>query len=245
MGVSEFKTRLELYHQKRLPNPPPEETNFVAERGNRMEPKILALFNLMTGKNFKPRLLELEDTPLKVSLDGAPADGTLNDVLEIKTVGKDKHQEAKEGKVPAAYWPQVQHELAVSGADRCWYASYWDEEWNEDNIRAENLAIVCVTPDLEYQRKMLQAQVEFWKCVQDGTPPPPCEDDYKRLTGFAKQANRYIAITQKMHELSLERSQLYKEITDEAERLNEQYLKAGPIRLAKRPDGSYDFGIHS
>jgi putative phage-type endonuclease len=188
MGDSEFMTPLELFEQKILPEPPEESSNFVTDRGNEFEPKIRDLYNMLVDKNYEPALRVMADFPfMRCSLDGLDGD----QIIEIKTAGKADHAGVKQGIVPKKYRAQIQHCLMVSGAKRCIYLSYNDPEWNK-SVNIENLAIISVEPDPEYQAQILAACDQFWnQHVMKKKPPTLSQDDYAMLKGQARLLNKW------------------------------------------------------
>jgi predicted phage-related endonuclease len=81
---------------------------------------------------------------------------------------------AKAGKVIDHYWPQVQFQLAVTGADSLDFFVF-HEESKED-------ALVRVAPDVAYQGKLIAAVLEFWALyVATDLPPPLTDRDVKEI----------------------------------------------------------------
>jgi predicted phage-related endonuclease len=109
----------------------------------------------------------------RASLDGISHDGKR--VLEIKCPrGLETLNAARAGKVIDHYWPQVQFQLAVTGADSLDFFVF-HEESKED-------ALVQVMPDVAYQGKLIAAVLEFWALyVATDLPPPLTERDVKEI----------------------------------------------------------------
>ncbi len=228
MGVSKYMTPLELYEQKILPEPPEQERNFIQERGQRFEPKIRELFNLTHWKTMEPALLESADfTFMGVSLDGR--DG--KEICEIKMASKEDHEGVIQGRCPAHYYPQVQHELAVSGADYCWYISYWDPDQDENNVRSVHMAVLKVHPDPVYIGDMIQKEQAFWDCVQKRKPPQAEVGDYKTLKGLAPVANKYKRLKLKLEELETQIEACKDELIAAAKEAKHPRLRVGNLRL--------------
>lgn len=175
MGVSPYMTPYQLWEIKcRLrPSPP---GNWATDRGNEMEPRARARYELKYGVDMPPKLIEHADFPwMRASLDGRNAE--LRRVLEIKCPGKAEHEAAKSGIVPPKYWPQVQHQLMVSGDHDVHFASYYETLDDNGEVIATDLAVVEVLPDAEYQLGMFKTLLEFWQLVQTRTPPPMVPKD--------------------------------------------------------------------
>lgn len=171
MGVSPWSTLHKLWEVKtgRFVE---EEKGFILEKGNQMEPIARAQYELQYGVDMPPRVIQNPSVEwLRASLDGYSEDGRV--VLEIKMAGAKDHEGVLEGRVPDKYYPQVQHQLMVTGAQRVDYCSLYDSK----------IAVVQVLPDDKYIEQLLKAEYEFWQLVQSDTPPPLVERDYKLIRG--------------------------------------------------------------
>lgn len=160
MGVSPWKNIHELWEEK-TGKVVKDQSNFATERGLLLEPKARAHYELLTDCDMPPLLVQHKDYPfLRASLDGCNLG--LRRILEIKCPGKADHDIAKRGEVPKKYFPQLQHQLLVTGFDRVDYFSF----------DGETGVLVEVYPDEEYLQVLLQAELTFWKQVEDDLPPP-------------------------------------------------------------------------
>jgi predicted phage-related endonuclease len=84
-------------------------------------------------------------------------------VLEIKCARvKKDHAEARAGRIPAKYLWQCVHLLLVTGFDHLDYFSF-------DGQRG---VIVRFERDEKLEQKLLAAEAEFWRYVQNDVPPP-------------------------------------------------------------------------
>lgn len=149
--------------------------NFATERGQELEGKARARYELVTMEDMPPALaIHPKYDICRVSLDGLSADG--KKILEIKVPSQASHDIAdKEKRVPDQYVPQVQYQLAVTGAEELDYFSY--------HAPTDTHALVPVKPDVEYQGMLIASVVEFWnKYVLTNTPPPLTDDDDKLVT---------------------------------------------------------------
>lgn len=200
MGVSHHRTRLDLYEEKILPAPKPEEQNFVAERGNRFEPKIRALFEVITGDEYEVATLVSDYYSwMRASLDGRNKKNKKK-IIEIKLVGNKInpfHDIAKTGKVPDCYYPQVQHALHVSQAEICYYLSYHDPKWNELEIDPKNLCVIEVKKDYDYTAKLIEKELDFVEMVKRRHPPEAIKKDYKSINGYKYLIQSYADAVQK------------------------------------------------
>lgn len=181
MGVSPWTTPLELWLTK-MGLVPEVEQNDAMRRGAAMEPIARAVYEAQTGQVVQPAyLIHPEHEWLRASLDGLSFDGDV--ATEIKCPGKSVHEEAKEGRVPDRYWPQIQHYLMVSGAEVLHY-------WSFDGVDG---VLVPVEPDRHYHDDLFDKERAFWWYVVNGTPPeqPAYEGrvEYKDADILALAAN--------------------------------------------------------
>lgn len=168
MGVSPWSTPYKLWETK-LGLTKPNFSNYATQRGHELEPVARAQYELETGVAMPATLAVHESYPwLRASLDGW--DALTKTVLEIKCPGKDDHATAVNGKVPDKYYPQLQHQLLVTGATKVDYYSF-------DGNKG---VLVEVLPDLEYIDKLFNAELEFWKLIETKTPPKLTDSDIKK-----------------------------------------------------------------
>jgi hypothetical protein len=92
----------------------------------------------------------------RCELDGRIVDE--NDIVEAKHT----NAFAKSDEVQEKYYWQVQHQMACSGAERCYLSVFFG------NMKWECFTIERNDADIE---RLLEAEEAFWKHVQDGTPP--------------------------------------------------------------------------
>lgn len=181
MGVSPYKTRYQLWEEK-CGMTTGDDGNWATRRGQDLEPVARAQYELMTGLDMPPAFVEhKEHRFVRASLDGWNA--AANVVLEIKCPGAEDHALAVAGKIPAKYWPQVQHQLYVTGAERVDYFSFDGKE---------SFARVEVKPDEIYLAVLVPTLLSFWDHVQKKSPPELCEKDFKSIKNAAvKELARY------------------------------------------------------
>lgn len=167
MNVSPWKTRFQLWEEK-CGISKPWDGNSATRRGHELEPIARAQYELEHNIDMPPAFVEHKEFPfIRASLDGY-GNGI---VLEIKAPGADDHALAVSGKVPEKYYPQLQHQLLVTGASCAHYYSFDGEKG----------VLVQVDNDLEYQAKLLKELRLFWDLVQTKTPPTLTDRDYKSI----------------------------------------------------------------
>ena len=94
------------------------------ERGIRMEPYARAEYESIVGCNVEEvGFCKMENLPVGCSPDGFLCDRSM--LIEIKCPTAKRHIEyVIEGKLPDQYQPQVEMQMAVTGADSCDFFSY-------------------------------------------------------------------------------------------------------------------------
>lgn len=165
MGVSPHRTPYQLWAEL-TGNGPAQEENAAMRRGTALEPEARRLYEAQTGNIAEPVCCEHPELPwMLASLDGADMDGTR--IVEIKTHGKDDHESVLAGRIPDKDYPQVQHQLAVSGARCVDYVNYHDGK----------IAIATAYPAEAYIMKLVEMESAFWRLVQTNTPPELTDRD--------------------------------------------------------------------
>ncbi len=214
MGVSPYKTPYQLWEEK-TGRANHDQSNWATRRGTEMEPKARAHYELLTGKNMPATLAQHKDYPcLRASLDGF--DGET--VLEIKCPGKEDHMLAISGRVPEKYWPQLQHQLMVTGAKEVHYCSF----------DGDKTYLVKVQPDFEYIEKLLEQEIAFWQYIVNDEAPSLSDKDYKQITDVKLQEH-------------ITRWKLSKAVLDEAE-LAEQALRTVLDNWTKNDHPKLEYG---
>lgn len=165
MEVSPWSDVYTLWLDKtgQLPEEMKFKGNWATERGSRLEPVAREKYEKMVGNLFPAEtMIHKEYDFFRASFDGINHE--LKKVIEIKCPGKDSHQKALMGEVPAVYYPQVQWLMLVSGYDDLDYIS-WDGD-------SSDIVVVPVKANKEYQEKLKEKALWFWNLVQTKTPPP-------------------------------------------------------------------------
>lgn len=186
MGVSPWKSPLELYHEKIAPNRAEIAPNRAMQRGVELEPLALAKFEAETGYLMTPRVMTDFFTPWRsASLDGYEIEGKC--AVEIKCPGKADHDLALKGQVPEKYFPQLQHIMEVCKLSEMYYMSY---------VSDSDFTIFTVKKDYDYTDKLLQAESEFWQRIQDRNPPEPTDRDSTEISSeeWASLSNQYAGV---------------------------------------------------
>ncbi len=246
MGVSRFKTPLQLYQEKISEDLTEDESNaFIKNAGNQAETKIRAFFEAMNNEDFEACLVENVDYPfMRASLDGRSA--SKKHIVEIKLIGNGgqdakeedkKFDNARKGTVPIDYYPQIQHQLLVSGAESCYFLCYLydkDDMFLKNAMTMDKFCMIEVKPDKDYQDKMLAKCAMFWNCVTSKTPPDLSKGDAFKITGLTKEVNKMKAIQEKIATLSADYIAFKNGIESAANESGADYVLIGSVSLKKQ-----------
>lgn len=190
MGVSRFKKRIDLLNEKISTFTGEDQSNeYIKNRGNKIETKVREFLEKSTGQTFAPMSCEMIDhTFIKATLDGATQDRKI--ITEIKLLstqkcdklnkeaeGYKKWVAAKKGKVPKEYYPQIQHQLMITGAEKCLFKGYFELRpiaghngdktyYGDAPVDDDSLATIEVLPDEEYIKELFVEETKFWMEVQ-------------------------------------------------------------------------------
>lgn len=167
MGVSPYTTPNQLWMVK-TGRTGVAEGNWATRRGSSMEPMARAHYELMHDIDMPAALLQHYELPwLRASMDGWNRERKIG--LEIKCAGRKNHALAAEGKIPEEYFPQLQHQLFVSGAECIQYFSFD----GKDGV------VVPVYPDLGYMIDYIVKARQFWHLVETDEEPELTAKDWK------------------------------------------------------------------
>ena len=164
-GVSRYKSPVELWLDK-TGQLPPQEAGEAAYWGTQLEPFVRAEFTKRTGIEVQcvRQLLQSGELPFMLAnLDGVcevPDYGTC--VFEAKTASAYKAGEWDDA-IPDEYQLQIQHYMAVTGYAGAYIAVL---------IGGNTFRWKFVERDEELISMLIDLEADFWKHVQDCTPPP-------------------------------------------------------------------------
>lgn len=162
MGLNPFRSRLELYADKKGMIPDKED-NEAMRIGRDLEEYVAKRFTEATGKkvrrnNFMYRSIE---NPFMIADIDREVDGE-NAGLECKTTRNFERNDYDTGNIPLIYYVQCVHYMAVRNYDRMYLAVlvlgkgfYW---FKIDRNESEETALIA-------------QERAFWNLVQNGTPP--------------------------------------------------------------------------
>ena len=171
-GSSPWTTAYKAW-QKKLGYIPEEASNDAMERGKRLEPFIRERFIKSYGLNMTPMVVESSEyTFLGASLDGIS--DCRKYILEVKTGGKKLYDMALEEVIPEYYMDQIQQQLLVTAADKCFYVVGGEDETKD--------IVIEVFPDPRFAKEYIPVAREFWRCIAFNEPPALKDSDYKDMS---------------------------------------------------------------
>ena len=151
MGNNPWTTPYKCW-QRKLGLIEEQKSNEAMERGKRLEPDARAQFIEKYGIDMTPVVVESSEFEfLGASLDGISKLG--NHILEIKCGGEKLHNMATHGIIPDYYMDQMQHQLLVTRAEKCFYYSY----------NGQYGICIEVLPDPEFINRFMPKARAFWR----------------------------------------------------------------------------------
>jgi putative phage-type endonuclease len=179
-GLSPWKSPRQLWEEKTGRRPQPDNANhFAIQRGIRLEPMVLGMLQIDLDLDMAPAtLVHPEKNYMMASLDGWNAE-TLT-LAEIKVGNMKDHQrcDPRDPKsIPEKYYPQLQHQIYVTNAERAYYASYGLPKGAPDQYG--QLKIITIPRDEEFLRRYLPIAEEFFRSLSSGSPPETSRIDYE------------------------------------------------------------------
>lgn len=207
MEVSPWKTPYALWEEK-LGLRKSNRMTSAMERGIQLEEQARKNFEEQTGIYVIPQKVYHPDKKwMRASLDGMDFDG--KHIVEIKCPNNKDHSEAKEGKVPEKYIPQIQHQLAVTGLEMAFYFSF---DGNEG-------VIVEVKKDEKYILELLQKEENFYSCMNTFTAPKMSQRDFTQMLepDFELYEKRYLNLEMSIKKMEKEKEDLKNQMLEMAE----------------------------
>jgi len=235
MGIYTYKTPFQLWEEKLGRECQEKKNQFILDKGHTIEKRARLLYEILNDKPMPPALVEYAKMPfLRASLDGYDAEKNI--ILEIKYVGKKELQEIRDsGKIPERYYPQVQHQLLVTGAKCVDFFAYNDE--------LDSYTLVKCEPDNDYIHLLVEKEREFWQLVQKQTAPELTEKDYVFIQDQEAQflIDQWIFKKKLLDKIAEEEQALKKQIL---EKIKEPRVKFGLVKISRQKRaGNIDYKI--
>lgn len=206
MNVSPWKTPFQLYVEK-TSEVAENNSNFIQERGNRLEPMIRRRAELHFNNDFKAQTFQHKDWSwMRCSMDGVTEDLQLG--VEIKYVGLEDFEGAQKGICPEKYYPQVQHQYAVSGVKNIYLVCYYIPPGKKETEGFTHYLHVPL--DMVYIEKMARMEIDFWECVQTKTPPQLTDRDIPVVKDkdLLTTARAYARLDKKIEDLEAQKEEM-------------------------------------
>lgn len=167
LGVSKFRSCLDVYLDKIGATVDTEETSPM-RWGTLLEPVILNEFLYQTGESLaqNPGFLRSHQHEFMVAnLDGLTQSGA---IIECKTArSTDGWGEVMTDEIPIYYITQVQHYMAVTGAELTYVPAL---------IGGSDFRIYKVEADKDLQEMMIEKESQFWNQVVNKIQPDPVSE---------------------------------------------------------------------
>jgi putative phage-type endonuclease len=207
LGSSPWSTPYKCW-QRKLGLIEEQKTNDFMERGKRLEPIARDRFIKKMGINMTPVVVESSEYEfLGASLDGISDDRKY--ILEVKSGGHKLLQSALEGTIPEYYMHQMQHQLLVTGAEKCFYLVTHEDEEKE--------VILEVFKNPDFEREFLPKARAFWKGIAFFEPPHLMESDYRHMEDdldWAQYSKMYLETDAALKALSEKKDYLRKKLIE-------------------------------
>lgn len=189
MGVSPWSTQFKLWQEKLKLIEPKKKTKAM-QQGIDGEDEARTAFINETGIIVAPDVKFHNNIEfMMASLDGISPDK--KSVVEIKRPGDVDHDIARLGEVPEKYYPQLQHQLEVCELDMLYYFSFRS---------VTDTVLVKVFRDDKYIKRMIDAEREFWECMNEFVAPKMTERDYETRDDdiWNATASEWLALSKQM-----------------------------------------------
>lgn len=206
MSVSPYTTRYQLYESKTMGKD--KSKNIYMQRGHDLEQEARSscedIYSMlyMDEIHLSPMVAQSSEHDWMIaSLDGI--DLAKKIAVEIKCPGPKDHQTAVNGKIPAHYIPQLQHQMAVTGYDSIYYYSYRTED-------GANPVMIECKRDNAYIDTLIAAEKDFYNLMTTKTPPEASSMDCEEIidTYFLEIAKKYEIAKAEAEEKNKEETEL-------------------------------------
>lgn len=166
-GINPFKSVHQLWLEKTGQEKPEQTESDYAHFGTLLEPIVRKEFMERTGIRVRQKhmLLQSEEYPFMLAdLDGVISENGKTAIFEAKTASAYKQEIWEEG-IPAPYILQVQHYMAVTGAEKTYIAAL---------VGGNHFYHHVIERDEEMIGKIIAMEKYFWEYhVVEGVEPVP------------------------------------------------------------------------
>jgi putative phage-type endonuclease len=168
LGISPYKTREQLLREKQgvIAKTSDYQRELYAA-GHTAEKAILPHLEDMAGQPITPLVYEGEDS-IAASLDGINFEGTLiieHKLLRDSDASRRRFNMAARGELAEHDMAQVQQQLMVSGAEKCWFVV--------SDGTPDNMAIADVFPDADWFTRIKEGWAQFARDLEASADEVP------------------------------------------------------------------------
>lgn len=211
VGMNPFKTPYALWAEK-TGAVPPFEGNVTTKVGAYLEDLVAKMFEEETGKKVRRvnRVLVNDAYPFACADIDRRVVGE-NAILEIKTTNSiPVMRKVRGGEYPEAWYCQMVHYLAVTGAERAYLAVL---------VNCREFKVYVLERDAGEIDALMRSEEAFWELVKQGKPPeadglaptssaisemyPDAGDGEVDLHPFDTDMESYLAIVRQIKELEV------------------------------------------
>lgn len=162
VGLNSFSSPYTVWADK-LGKLPPKEDNEAMRLGRDLEDYVAKRFTEQTGKKVRRKnfILWNSDYPFAHANVDRLIVGE-NAGLECKTTSVLNLKSFKNGEFPENYYVQCMHYMAVTGYKK-WYLAVL--------ILGKEFKVFEIERDEDEIKALMEAEREFWSCVEKGEPP--------------------------------------------------------------------------
>ena len=168
LGISPYKTREQLLREKQgvIAKTSDYQRELYAA-GHAAEKAILPHLEDLAGQPITPCVYEGEDS-IAASLDGISFEGTLiieHKLLRDSDASRKRFDMAARGELAEHDMAQVQQQLMVSGAEKCWFVV--------SDGTPDNMAIADVFPDADWFTRIKEGWAQFARDLEASADEVP------------------------------------------------------------------------
>lgn len=224
-GMSPYKSEWRLYAEKKgIAIEPDLSRNPLVRRGNFYEdaardhmadfllehdpsPEVLEAANIHLKEVLTPHCIQMKKYPmLRASLDGMRNNGEPTELkVPSERTFEDVLKRGRDSKAYRLYYPQVQHQIMVAGADRGWLLFFQPDQ---------DVTPICfeVLRDRGFIKNNVALCAAFFKKLSNNTPPEKNEEKDVYYPEDADQAEAWFLHAPVAYRLEKHRRSLKKQL---------------------------------
>lgn len=199
-------------------------------KGHELEPLARTNFQEQLGIETVPCVVENDVRSWQIaSLDGLSKDGKI--FVEIKTGGEAARQRAIAGEVSDTNYCQIQHQLEVTGLERCFLFFF-------DGVNGYPIEI---KRDEGYIERLNVVEEKFWRDLQNFKAPEMTEKDkvVRETEARLRMATEWIELTERMKLDEERKKQLLDQLLQESDYQNTTGCGVQLIKVVRQGNVDY------